>query len=115
MDKSFIDGYEKIENDFGYWPSFHDDIIDKIEISNEGITFYIKMQTFPKAMNSYPRIKLMFLGVEKFCLEGEPYGCASIIFDIQSQIIDNYIETQISSSLGASGYIRSNKIQIEFA
>jgi hypothetical protein len=113
MNKLFISGYEKIENDFGYWPSFHDDIIDKIEISSEGITFFINMQTFPKGMNSYPRIKLMFCGVEKFYLEGELYGCASIIFDMESQKKDNYIETQISSSLGASGTILSDKIQIE--
>ena len=113
MNKRVVDGYEKIENDFGYWPSFHDDIIDKIEISSEGIIFFIRMQTFPKDMNSYPIIKLIFYGVEKFYLEGEAYGCASIIFNMESQEIDDCIETQISSSLGAGGSIRCNKIKIE--
>lgn len=113
MNKSLVDGHEKIEKVFGYWPSFHDDIIDKIEISNGEITFYVKMGDFPNNISLYHGIKLMFCGVEKFNLEGEPYGCASIIFDIESQKVDNYIETQISSSLGASGFIHSNRIQIE--
>jgi hypothetical protein len=115
MNKLLVNGYEKIENNFGYWPSFHDDIVEKIEISSDEITFFIKMQTFPKSMNSSPVIKLMFCEVDKFNLEGEPYGCASIIFDMETQEGDNYIETQISSSLGANGTIRSKTIKIEFA
>lgn len=113
MNKLLIKGYEKIESDYGYWPSFHDDIIDKIEIKSEGITFLINMQTLPKNANSYPRIKLTFFGIEKFHLEGELYGCASIILDMEFQKIDNFIETQISSSLGVHGTICSNEIQIE--
>ncbi|AEV67846.1 hypothetical protein Clocl_1185 [Acetivibrio clariflavus DSM 19732] len=71
------------------------------------------MQTCPKGMNSYPRIKLKSCNVERFYLEGELYGCASIIFDMESKKTDNYIETKISSSLGANGTICSKKIQIE--
>ncbi len=89
-----------------------DDIIERIEISSEGIIFFIKLQTFPKNMNSYPVIKLIFRGVEKFYLEGELYGCASIIIDMESKKIENYVQTQISSSLGTSGTILSNKIEI---
>lgn len=114
MDKSFIYGHEKIENDFGYFPSFHDDIIDRIEISSQGITFIIDMQTIPTGMSSYPKVKLMFCEVKDFNLEGEMYGCVSIILDIEFTKVDDYIETQISSSLGAGGTIRSNKVQIEF-
>lgn len=113
MDKLLVEGYKSIESVFGYWPTFHDDVIDKIEISNEGITFYIKLQSPPNGINSYDRIKLIFSEVEKFSLEGEPYGCASIIYDLEVKIIDNCKETQISSSLGASGIIRSKRIQIE--
>lgn len=29
MDKKLIDGYKKIENICRYWPSFHDDTIEK--------------------------------------------------------------------------------------
>lgn len=114
MNKTIVDGFKKVENYLGYWPSFHDDIIKKIEISSKEIIFYIELKSYPNEMSSYPEVKLTFLGVDKFSLEGEPYGCASIIFDIESETIDDYIETQISSSLGASGHIRSNKIQIEF-
>ncbi|NMF07624.1 Imm50 family immunity protein [Clostridium beijerinckii] len=112
MDKSFIIGHEKIESDFGYFPSFHDDVINKIEISNEGITFIIDIENPPTGMSSYPKVKLMFCGVNDYYLEGEIYGCASIILDIQFIKVDDYIETQISSSLGACGTIRSNKVEI---
>lgn len=113
MEKSFISGYEKLENDFGYFPSFHDDVIEKIEISSEGITFYIDMQTVPEDMSSYPKIKITFSEVQNYYFEGEIYGCVSIILDMEFIKKDDYIETQISSSLGASGTIRSKKVQVD--
>ena len=113
MDKFLISGHEKIECDYGYWPSFHDDIVDKIEISSEGILMFIKMQTFPKGKDSYPRIVLMFSEVEDFRLDGEIYGCVSIILGIETKKIDDCIETQITSSLGVGGIISCNKISID--
>lgn len=113
MEKLFICGYEKIEGDYGYWPSFHDDIVEKIEISSESITMFIKMQTLPKGTDAYPKIKLMFCDVKEFSLEGEIYGCASIILDIHCQKTEDFIETQITSSLGAGGTITCNKICVE--
>lgn len=113
MQKLHIYGYEKIESDYGYWPSFHDDIVEKIEISSEGITMLIKMQKLPKGMDTYPKIKLMFCEVKEFGLEGEIYGCASIIYDMRSQKIEDCIETQITSSIGAGGIITCNKICVE--
>jgi hypothetical protein len=113
MDKSFISGHEEIENYFGYFPSFHDDIIDKIEISSEGIIFLINMQSIPAGINSYPKVKLIFCEVKDYCLEGEIYGCASIILDMEFTRVNDYIETQINSSLGAGGTIRSNMVKIE--
>lgn len=113
MDNSFIIGYEKIENYFGYFPSFHDDVIEKIEISSEGITFLINMETIPNGMNSYPKVKLTFCEVNYFNLEGELYGCTSIIFDMIFIEINDYIKTEINSSLGACGTISSRKVKIE--
>ncbi|OPX44624.1 hypothetical protein CLHUN_16180 [Ruminiclostridium hungatei] len=113
MDKFLIRGHEKIESDYGYWPTFHDDIVDKIVISGEGIIMFIKMQTSPKGMDIYPQIKLIFSGVKNFKLDGEIYGCASIILSIETQKLDNCIETQITSSLGAGGIISCNEIFIE--
>lgn len=112
MNKSFIIGYEKIEADFGYFPSFHDDVIEKIEISSEEITFLISMETLPNGMNSYPKVKLTFCEVNDFKLEGELYGCTSIIFDMIFTKIDNYIKTEIASSLGTCGTISSRKVKI---
>jgi hypothetical protein len=113
MEKLFICGYEKIESDYGYWPSFHDDIVEKIEISSESITMFIKMQKYPKGKDRYPKIRLMFCKVKDFYLEGEIYGCASIILDMVCQKKEESIETQITSSLGAGGTITCNKICVE--
>ena len=113
MEKLFVCGYEKIESDYGYWPSFHDDIVEKLEISSEGITMLINMKKLPKGMDAYPKIKLMFCEVKEFHLEGEIYGCASIIFDMHCQKTEDSIETQITSSLGAGGIITCNKICVE--
>lgn len=113
MDTSFIIGVDKIKSDFGYFPSFHDGVIDKIEISSEGITFIIDIQVFPKGMSSYPKVKMMFYEVENYYIEGEIYGCASIILDMQFIENQNYIEVQISSSSGASGTIQCKKVQVD--
>ena len=113
MDNSFIIGYENIKNDFGYFPTFHDDIIDKIEIFESEIIFIITMKTIPNNINIYPQVKITFFEVKSFNLEGQLYGLASIILDMKFIKKYNYIETELTSSLGTSGTIKSNKVQID--
>lgn len=113
MDNSFIIGYENIKNDFGYFPTFHDDIIDKIEIFESEIIFIITMNTLPNGINIYPKVKITFFEVKSFNLEGQLYGLASIILDMKFIKKYNYIETELTSSLGTSGTIKSNKVQID--
>ncbi len=113
MDKSFINGYEIIINKYGYWPSFHDDIIDRLEITNDKIVFYINMQSYHDDDKPHSIIKLSLCEIEKFSLEGELYGCVSIILDLEFHNINNIIETQISSSLGTRGIIYSKKVNVD--
>ncbi|MGG5461135.1 hypothetical protein [Clostridium sp. B9] len=62
MLRKFITGSEVIEKSLGYFPSFHDDIIEKVEISKEGIKLYLTLQSHPKNIKS-PKIRLKFLHV----------------------------------------------------
>lgn len=114
MDNTFIEGYDEIVNYYGYWPSFHDDLINKIKITSSKIEFYIIQQSFSEELNNNSKIKLTFSEVKDFNLEGELLGCLSIILDIEFQMINGIIETQVSSSLGARGTIHSNKVKFEF-
>jgi hypothetical protein len=114
MNKEWVDGFEQIEKAYGYWPSFHDDTIEKIEIDSEGIRFYIVMEKVPTSMGDNPIIKMAFGDVNEFCLEGEILGCASIILDIETEKNGDIIETKIASSLGAKGMILSKSIEINF-
>ncbi|MHC1723735.1 MAG: Imm50 family immunity protein [Aminipila sp.] len=79
MDKELIDGYEEIENVCGYWPSFHDDTIEKIEISEDGIMLIISFEKPPNNISADVTIKLSFKEVEAFSLSGQILGCAGII------------------------------------
>lgn len=115
MNKEWVDGFEQIEKAYGYWPSFHDDTIEKIEIDSEGIRFFIAMEKAPIGMGAYPIIKMSFGDVKEFSLEGEILGCASIIYDIETEKNEDFIETKIASSLGAKGIILSKSIEINFS
>lgn len=96
------------------WPSFHDDTIEKIEIDKEGIKFIITMEEIPIGMVENPIIKMTFLNVEEYYLEGDICGCASIILDIETEKNENVIETKMASSLGARGTIFSKSITVDF-
>ncbi|MBM7581540.1 hypothetical protein JOD02_000363 [Caldicoprobacter guelmensis] len=50
MDMRFIEGAAKIEQDYGYFPTFHDDDIKEIRIVPGRIEIVVKMNTFPKAL-----------------------------------------------------------------
>lgn len=114
MNKEWVNGYKQIEKVYGYWPSFHDDTIEKIEIDKEGIKFIITMEEVPMGMEENPIIKMSFLNVKKFYLDGGIYGCASIILDIETEKSQNIIETKMASSLGARGTIFSKSITVDF-
>ena len=115
MDTSFIKGSKEIESHFGYFPTFHDDYIDSIEITSKVITICICMD--PSAANLKPnaneRLKMTFGNVKKFSFEGDLYGCVSIIFDITFDKREEEIITKIETSLGTEGIIYSGDVAIE--
>lgn len=73
----------------------------------------ISFEKLPNIISADVRIKLSFKEVEAFSLSGEILGCAGIIFDMNTNRVGEFIETQISSSLGVHGTILSKNIQIE--
>ena len=107
MDTTFIKGSKEIESHFGYFPSFHDDYIDSIEITSKVITICIRMES------SGEKLKLTFTDVKKFALEGELYGCVSIILDVIYEKCKEEIITKIETSLGTEGSIQSKEVAIE--
>lgn len=113
MKNSFIIGHEDLEKDFGYFPSFHDDYIEKIEINSKEVIITIETVCPPKGMTSYPKIKLIFGEIISFNLNGEIYGCVSIILDMIFNLNEDYVETELWSSLGTSGTIKSKTIRVE--
>ncbi len=115
MDTTFIKGSKEIEAHFGYFPSFHDDYIDSIEITSKAITICIRMESSEANLkpNSKEKLKLTFTDVKKFFLEGELYGCVSIIYDITFEKQEEEIITKIETSLGTEGSIHSESVAIE--
>jgi len=107
MDTTFIKGSKEIEHHFGYFPSFHDDYIDSIEITGEAIVIYIRMECAKE------RVKLTLEKPKKFSMEGELYGCVSILFDMTYEKCGEEIVTKFTTSLGAEGIIHSAAVAIE--
>lgn len=108
---NFINGSEQIRNDFGYWPSFHDDYIESIQIINSSIEFIIECKTTPQGYEQY-KVKIIFDRVSHFELEGELYGTCSIILDLKFSEDDEMIKTELYSSLGTGGVIRSKTVSV---
>lgn len=115
MSAILIKGSKEIENYFGYFPSFHDDYIESIEITSQAITICIRMESSEVNLkpNANERLKLTFGNVKKFSFEGELYGCVSIISDITYEKCAEEIITKISTSLGTEGIIYSEDVSIE--
>lgn len=115
MDISYIKGYEEIFKHFGYFPTFHDDYIDSIEITAKKIIICIRMESSSVNIipNSNEKLKLTLSGVTNFNFSGALYGCVSIIRDVLFHNNDEVIKTEILTSLGTEGTIYSKSIQIE--
>ena len=111
----FIKGSQAIENHFGYFPSFHDDYIESIEITSQAIIICIRMESSETNLkpNANERVKLTFGNVKKFSFEGELYGCVSIILDMVFEKQEEGIITKIETSLGTEGVIHSKDVSIE--
>lgn len=115
MDDSLIKGSKEIENYFGYFPSFHDDYIERIEITSQAITIGIRMGSLEsnQKLNTKQRVKLTFTEVKSFSFAGELYGCVSIILDMVFEKQEQGIVTKIETSLGTEGVIHSEDVSIE--
>ncbi|PAB57383.1 Imm50 family immunity protein [Anaeromicrobium sediminis] len=108
----YIQGSDDIIKDYGYWPDFHDDYMEKINISGSKIELLIKMVTIPKEFNEY-YVKIIFEDVVDFKLEGELLGITCIILDLEIKIdAQNTMNCHIYSSLGTSGFIRAKKVTV---
>ena len=110
-----IKGSKEIENYFGYFPSFHDDYIESIEITSQAITIVIRMESLEsnQRFNTKERVKLTFTGVKSFSFAGELYGCVSIILDMVFEKKEERTITKIETSLGTEGVICAKQIAIE--
>jgi len=115
MFTAFIKGSKEIQAYFGYFPSFHDDYIESIEITSKTIIICIRMESSEVNLkpNANERVKLTFGNVKKFSFEGELYDCVSIIFDMVFEKKEEEIITKIETSLGIEGVIHSEDVSIE--
>lgn len=107
----FIKGYKEIVNDYGYWPSFHDDYITKFTIDGSSIDMIIRMESAPKGYDEYS-VLFTFEGVNDFELKGELLGTASIILDLEFKESD-FLVCTINSSMGTCGYIEAKEILVQ--
>lgn len=108
-----IRGYREVEQLFGYFPTFHDDVIEKIEIYNDKLFMVIRMETKPETINSIIRIEFSLENLIEFKLEGDEYLAESIISEIEVKKYDSYIEIDIDSIMGLSGNIKAKKLDVK--
>lgn len=115
MEKSLFDGYEQVEEHFGGFPSFHDDVIETILIAKDHVEMIIETNVYCDTRKEYVngKVKLDFANAKGFQFRGELYGTVSIILDLIVMKKDNMIETRLETSLGTEGIVLSEKVRID--
>ncbi len=110
-----VQGMEDLERKFGFVPDFHDEQIENVSITADRIEMVIRTGAGPVWVQkrSKARIKLTFLGVKSFCLQGEMYGTVSIILDLLFYEKDECVEAKLETSLGTEGFILAKEVRIE--
>ena len=104
--RDLIEGYDELEKKLGYEPNFHDDNIEKVTITKDGIIFDLK--TVDKVL-----YKLMFEDVKEIDLKGKLWGIVGIIFALEIERTDDGVKTTIEESLGVYGEITSGRIIVK--
>ena len=115
MEKILFDGYEQVEEYFGSFPSFHDDVLESILITKNQVEMVIVTNVYCDDKQGYVngKVKLSFVNAKSFQFQGELYGTVSIILDLLMTRKDNMIDTQLETSLGTEGIILSEKVRID--
>ncbi len=115
MEKSLFDGYEQVEEYFGGFPSFHDDIIEAILITKDRIEMVIATKVYCEDKKEYVKgkVKLGFINTKSFQFQGELYGTVSIILDLIVTKQNDMLETKLETSLGTEGIVISEKVRID--
>ena len=104
--RNLIEGYNELEKKLGYEPNFHDDNIEKVTITKDGIIFDLKTE-------SEVLYKLIFEDVKEINFKGELWGIVGIISDLEIEQIDGILKTYMDSSLGVDCEITSGKIIVK--
>ena len=104
--RNLIEGYNELEKKLGYEPNFHDDNIEKVTITRDGLIFDLK--TVSKVL-----YRLIFEDVKEINLKGELWGMIGIIFALEIERTDDGIKTTIEESLGVYGEIISRRIIVK--
>ncbi|MBP3611418.1 MAG: hypothetical protein J6J42_13920 [Lachnospiraceae bacterium] len=118
MNTTFIQGQEEIIHHFGYFPDFHDDYLEHIEISSQDIILSIRMASSAEQeeVNEVPSryVTLTLHNIKNFNLQGNDiYGVLSILFDIRITKTPDGVLTKLSTSLGAEGSILSESAEVK--
>ena len=104
--RNLIEGYNELEKKLGYEPNFHDDNIEKVTITRDGIIFDLK--TVSKVL-----YRLIFEDVKEINLKGELWGMVGIIFGLEIKESGGMLKTIIDSSIGVNGEIISRRIIVK--
>jgi hypothetical protein len=79
-----VQGIEVLERKFGFVPDFHDDHVESILITADGIEMVIRTEDGLSRLQKRDgaRFKIIFQGVREFSFKGVLYGTVSIILDL---------------------------------
>ena len=95
---------------FEYWSSLHDDVIKEVKMDCDGLAMTIHMEARPDKAVEHD-ITLKFKQIESMDLHD--WCSFNIIFNIDFEYKQNYIEVEICSSSGLRGSILCKDISIE--
>lgn len=110
-----VQGIEVLEKKFGFVPDFHDDHVEGIMITADGIEMVIQTVDGPSCTQKRngARFKLIFQGVREYSFKGVLYGTVSIILELLILERDEGVEARLETSLGTEGFVLAKAVRIE--
>ena len=115
-----IDGALKVVDRFGYWPSFHDAEILRIELTRNGLStveVYCYEGSRQKGQGSEFVITkdaiILFLieGISDLKLEG--FSHQNVIFDFVITVVPDGFRLELEDTFGIGGYLECANLKVD--
>ena len=116
-DVTLVEGMEVVVAYCGFWPSFHDAVIRKVEFDSEAndltIIFILNEMDNGDAASHLAHLTVKWYGVEKLSLSVDyTYSDQNWLWEVKFNRADEWLDTELLPNDSIGGTIRARRIEV---